>query len=139
MDSIATVRVIFFDGYCVACNKIVDFLLRKDSARSFKFASLQSETAKRVLSVHGCPIQSLYAQDTLVYLRDGLMKSQSDAILSIAFDVGGLYKAALLFYTIPRCIRDMVYRGFARRRYGWFGKTDLCRIPATNEMSRFLG
>jgi hypothetical protein len=34
MNSRLPDKVIFFDGYCVACNKMVDFLLDKDSVGS---------------------------------------------------------------------------------------------------------
>ena len=63
---------------------------------------------------------------------------KSNAMLSIAVDIGGVYKATSLFYLIPKWIRTMVYDAFARRRYGWFGKNELCRVPTANEMTRFL-
>ena len=138
MNSRLPDRVIFFDGYCVACNKMVDFLLDKDSVGSFRFATLQSRIAKITLPASGYPLQSVQNLDNVVYLRLGKARTKSDAILSIAVDIGGVYKAASLFYLIPKWIRDMVYDAFARRRYGWFGKNELCRGPTANEMTRFL-
>ena len=131
-------RVIFFDGYCVACNKLVDFLLDKDSIGSFRFATLQSEIAEITLPASGYPLQSVQNLDNVVYVRLGKVRTKSDAILSIAVDIGGVYKATALFYVIPKWIRDVVYDAFARRRYGWFGKNEFCRVPTANEMTRFL-
>ena len=138
MNSRLPARVIFFDGYCVACNKMVDFLLDKNSVGSFRFATLQSEIAKITLPASGYPLQSVQNVDNLVYIRLGKLMIKSNAMLSIAVDIGGVYKATALLYVIPKLIRDVIYDAFARRRYGWFGKNEFCRVPTVNELTRFL-
>ena len=138
MNSRLPDRVIFFDGYCVACNKLVDFLLDKDSIGSFRLATLQSEIAKIILPASGYPLQSVQNLDNVVYIRLGKLIIKSDAMLSIAADIGGLYKATALLYVIPKWIRDVIYDAFARRRYGWFGKNEFCRVPSANALTRFL-
>ena len=138
MNSRLPDRVIFFDGYCGACNKMVDFLLGIDSVGSFRFATLQSEIAKITLPTSGYPLQSVQNLDNVVYIRLGKLIIKSDAMLSIAVDIGGLYKATALLYVIPKWIRDVIYDAFARRRYGWFGKNEFCRVPTANELTRFL-
>ena len=35
-------NVIIFDGVCVLCNSLVDFLIKKDTDHSFKFLTAQS-------------------------------------------------------------------------------------------------
>ena len=138
MKSQLTDRVIFFDGHCVACNKMVDFLLDRDPAGLFRFASLQSDIARVALAGHGYPIESVQNLDNIIYLRLGKLKAKSDAILSIAVDIGGGYKAAGMLYLMPKWIRDRIYDAFARRRYSWFGKNESCRIPTAEEKSRFV-
>ena len=138
MNSRLPDRLIFFDGYCVACNKMVDFLLDKGSVGSFRFATLQSEIAKIILPASGYSLQSVQNLDNMVYIRLGKLIIKSDAMLSIAIDIGGLYKATALLYVIPKWIRDVIYDAFARRRYGWFGKNEFCRVPTANELTRFL-
>ena len=41
--------VILYDGVCALCNRFVRFVIARDGARRFRFASLQSAFAARVL------------------------------------------------------------------------------------------
>ena len=138
MNSRLPDRVIFFDGYCVACNKLVDFLLDKDSIGSFRFATLQSEIAKIILPASGYPLQSVQNFDNVVYIRLGKLIIKSDAMLSIAVDIGGLYKATALLYVIPKWIRDVIYDAFAlgTRQNSFFPNQPYRR--RANALTRFL-
>ena len=42
-------KIVFFDGYCSLCNALVDWLIRIDKSNQLKFASLQGETAAKLL------------------------------------------------------------------------------------------
>ena len=126
-------RVIFFDGHCVACNKMVDFITDRAPVGFFRFASLQSDIAKTSLVGYGYPLKSIQNLDNIVYLRFGKLKTKSDAVLSIAVDIGGAYKILTLLYAIPKWVRNRIYDAFARRRYRWFGKNETCRMPTTDE------
>ena len=132
-------KVIFFDGYCVLCNKFVDFITRNERPSVFKFCPLQSEIAKLGLIESGYTLRSLQKVDNVVYLRHGELKIKSDAVLSILVDMGGILKSAVLLYAIPRYIRDKVYDACAKRRYGWFGKNKVCRIVEPEKMIKFFG
>ena len=138
MSSNSPDRIIFFDGYCVACNKLVDFLLTRDSGGLFCFAALQSNSAEATLPKHGYPVQTIQGIDNVVYLQAGKIKIKSDAILSIMADLGGAYRLFSLLYIVPRFFRNRIYDEFARHRYGWFGKNEVCRIPTKKEMHKFL-
>ncbi|NQU85347.1 MAG: DUF393 domain-containing protein, partial [Mariniphaga sp.] len=39
--------IILFDGYCNLCNTSVNFIIRLDKKKRFRFASLQSATGKK--------------------------------------------------------------------------------------------
>ena len=39
---------------------------------------------------------------------------------------------------VPRPIRDLAYDFIARRRYQWFGRTDLCMVPTPELAARFV-
>ena len=84
-----TNRVIFFDGYCVLCNSFVDFLISRDKKDNFRFASLQSDKAAKILSEFDTNI--IADPDTVIYLRNGDMKFKSDAAIHIISDLGGVF------------------------------------------------
>lgn len=129
----STAKVVFFDGVCGFCNQSVDVLLRADKGDVLKFAPLQGEYAKGVLS-NECIVNI----DTIIY-QDGMnMYHRSEAVLRILCEVGGLWKIFYPLIVIPGSWRDWAYCAFARNRYKWFGKKDACRIPTPEERSRFL-
>jgi predicted DCC family thiol-disulfide oxidoreductase YuxK len=39
---------------------------------------------------------------------------------------------------VPRPLRDLVYDWVARHRYAWFGKREICMVPAQAWRDRFL-
>ena len=133
-----TNQIVFYDGYCVLCSKSVDFILSRDTLAGFRFASLQSDFAQRVLPEIGYPMENIENLSNIVYLRNNDLKIKSDAVLSILWDLGGIYKISHLGYFLPRVIRDFGYDRLAKLRYKIFGKRDTCHVPTQHEMSMFL-
>ncbi|MCB9183336.1 MAG: DUF393 domain-containing protein [Flavobacteriales bacterium] len=126
-------RVLFFDGVCGLCNRLVDHLLRADRNGVLRFAPLQGSTAKELL-----PADQITHMQTLIYQRHGKMLQRSDAALQALIDLGGWRRAYRALFLIPRFVRDAVYDLIARNRYRLFGKRDACRIPTAAERERFL-
>ena len=131
-------KIVFYDGYCVLCSKSIDFILSKDTLAGFRFASLQSDYAQRTLAEMGYPMAGIENFSNIVYLRHNDLKIKSDAVLSILWDLGGIYKISYLGYFLPRVIRDFGYNLLAKLRYRIFGKRDACRVPTQQELSRFM-
>ena len=131
--------IVFYDGYCVLCSKSIDFILTKDHPAKFRFASLQSEFSQKILSRKGYPTANIQNISNIVYLQHNVLKMKSDAVLSVFWDLGGIYKATCLGYLLPRFVRDFAYDRLAKVRYKVFGKRDSCRVPTPDEISRFLG
>ena len=125
--------VIVFDAICVLCNGWVRFLLRRDQGR-YRFASMQSESGRALLSAHG-----LDADDPASFLLvdNGVAWTDTDAIRRVLSCLGGAWRIAALIGMIPRFLRDPLYRTIARNRYRWFGTT-ACTIPDEAQRSRFL-
>ena len=57
--------IILYDGVCGLCNRLNQFVLKRDRDDRFRFAALQSEFAGRVLQRHGINPQIL---DTMYLL-----------------------------------------------------------------------
>ena len=125
--------VIVFDGICVLCNGWVRFLLRRDRGR-YRFASMQSESGRALLSAHG-----LLADDPASFLLvdNGVAWTDTDAIRRVLSGLGGVWRIAALIGFVPRFLRDPLYRIIARNRYRWFGTT-ACTVPDQAQRSRFL-
>jgi len=133
-----TNHIVFYDGYCVLCSRSIDFILSRDSLATFRFASLQSDFAEKILPEMGHPIANIQNLSNIVYLRHNDIKIKSDAILSILWDLGGIYRSSRLVYCLPRVVRDFGYDSLAKLRYRIFGQRDSCRVPTLQEKTRFL-
>ena len=126
--------IVFFDGVCGLCNKFVDFLLRHDRQAVLRFAALQGETARRLLS--DTDARSL---DTMMYVdRRGTFR-RSAAVVRILRHLGGVWAiGGGILWIVPLPLRDIGYRFVALMRYRVFGKRETCRLPSTDERERFL-
>ncbi len=126
-------RIIFFDGICPLCNGFVSHVFKYDKNRLFKFAPLQSNTARTLLTGPDLGL------DSVVYLENGTVFRKSAAVARIMFHLQGVhYFAALLLLVFPAFIRDFFYDVIAKNRYSIFGKMDVCRLPGPGEKAFFL-
>lgn len=124
-------RVVFYDGVCGLCNKLVKFLIKKDVKETFRYAALASERAQVIPT-------KLANTDSLVYFRNDKFYIKSNAGLRIIHDLGGFYKLVMIFWLVPRFIRDYVYDHIAKRRYKRHGKFETCPIPEKDVSHLFL-
>lgn len=141
--SIATVQIVergegivFFDGDCGLCERVVRFILDRDQRGVFRFAPLQSPFAAAFFEQHGWHPDGL---DTMVVYRAGRFHLRSDAAIAIARGLPGIWSLGAYFSPLPKPLRDGVYRWIAARRHRWFGKPGACRMLRPGEGVRFLG
>jgi predicted DCC family thiol-disulfide oxidoreductase YuxK len=157
--------ILLYDGVCGLCNRLVQFILRRDAKATFRFASLQSGLAARVLARHGILPQALDTVYVVIdfELSDERLLSRSDAVVFILGQLGadelrsarpgqrpGPTQATLSLWTmvwrlagallpfVPRIIREWGYRLVACNRYRVFGRYDACLMPSEETRSRFL-
>ncbi|MEO0556772.1 MAG: thiol-disulfide oxidoreductase DCC family protein [Bacteroidota bacterium] len=127
--------VVLFDGVCNLCDRSVQFILDRDRAGVFRFASLQSDTGRALLVDHQLDPDALAS----VVVVDGDQAfTKSDAALRIARDLRFPWNAASAFRIVPRFLRDAIYNWVAKNRYRWFGTRESCRIPTPDVAARFL-
>jgi predicted DCC family thiol-disulfide oxidoreductase YuxK len=134
---------ILFDGVCNLCNGFVQFVLARDPCRRFKFGSLQSEAAQKLLARHvhsdiGVGLESIPLSSVILLEDDGRIYRESAAVLRVLKGLSGLWPLMYAFVIIPAPIRDRVYRWIARNRYRWFGKRDQCMLPTPEVRDRFI-
>lgn len=127
--------IILFDGVCNLCNGAVTFIIQRDPHGIFRFASLQSEVAQKIL--RGKTLNRASLESIIVIHKDKLLQ-KSEAALFIASRLGGGWSLLSVFRVVPEIIRDSIYNLIARNRYAWFGKKDECMIPTPELRSRFL-
>ena len=127
--------IILFDGVCNLCDGFVQFVIRHDGKRQFRFASLQSETGQEILASHSLPADQL---STIVLSCGDEFFTKSDAALRILSNLNGISSLAGIFLILPRFVRDVFYDLVARNRYRLFGRKDVCMIPTPELRERFL-
>ena len=132
--------IVLYDGVCGLCNRLTQFLLKRDHHDRLRFASLQSEFAATILKRHEKDTQDL---DTVYVVQDygeanERLLERSDAILCLGQELGGIWRVAGLAKVLPRFFRDWVYNLVARNRYRVFGKYDSCMMPEPKHRRKFL-
>ena len=130
--------VLLYDGVCGLCNRLVRFVLKRDPQARFRFASLQSDYAARILKSHGFDPQDL---DTLYVAEEAgeRVTARSDAVIFMLHELGGLWRAvSVALHIFPKPLRDWGYNVVARHRYRIFGRYETCLLPEKQYQDRFL-
>jgi predicted DCC family thiol-disulfide oxidoreductase YuxK len=127
--------IILFDGVCNFCNGAVNFIIKKDKKRAFRYAALQSDAGQQLLKQYHLSTTNL---DSFVLVFEGKVYIKTSAALHVGYILGGAWKLTGIFKIFPSPIRDMAYNLIARNRYRWFGKKESCMIPTAEVRSLFL-
>ena len=128
--------VVLFDGVCNLCNGSVQFIIAHDPHAQFRFAPLQSESARRLLGESEArgPFP-----DSVILIERGYVSTRSAAALRIARRLKFPWPLLYALVVVPSPLRDMGYDFIARNRYKWFGKREACMLPTPELRARFLG
>jgi predicted DCC family thiol-disulfide oxidoreductase YuxK len=132
--------LLLFDGRCGLCNRVVQFVLRRDRHDRFVFAPLQSRVAAEILARHGRDSRKL---DTFCVVRDRGLPTETvvvkgRAALLVARTIGGAWALTAPFGVLPTAALDFVYDRVARNRARFFGRTDACVVPSASDRAKFL-
>ena len=128
-------HIILFDGVCNLCSASVQFIIKRDRAGRFSFASLQSGIGQQLSAQHGIDAADL---DSIVLVEGGKAYQRSTAALRIGRHLDGAWKLLYAGMIVPPFIRDRVYDYVATNRYNWFGEQTECWIPTAALRGRFL-
>lgn len=128
-------KIIVFDGACNLCNRWVQFVIKHDRDKIYKFCSIQSDTGKKITK------QFLRGTDelkTIIFIDGNRLYIKSTAALYIVKNLSGVWSFLFVFVSIPKFIRNFIYDIVAKNRYKWFGKADKCMAPSKDIMDRFI-
>lgn len=132
--------IVLYDGVCGLCNHLVQFILKRDQHDRVRFASLQSDFTREVLTRHGIDPNDL---DTVYVIKghaqpDERLLARSDAILYMLEQLGGVWRLMSVGRILPGTFRDAVYKIVARNRYRVFGKHESCMLPDPKHRAKFV-
>ncbi len=127
-------RIVLFDGVCNLCNHSVQFIIKRDVSRKFKFASLQGETGNRIITKYGLAPDL----NSFVLIENDKVYMKSTAALRVCRELKGAWKLFAILMIIPTNSRDYIYDIIAKNRYTWFGKKNSCMLPSPELKKRFL-
>ena len=132
--------ILLYDGVCGFCNQSVQSILKYDKRGTMRFAALQSDFGRAVINRHPflSNVDSIILLEKFPHTGEEKVLIRSTAALGVISYLGGLWRILLLFYIIPRPIRDFFYDLFAKYRYRFFGKYDSCMLPPPDVRSRFI-
>ena len=127
--------IVCFDGFCLFCSAMARFTYARDKYHVIYFAALQSEPGRKLLQRFP---RAPEKPSSLIVIERDRMYSGADAALQVARRLSGYWPLLYFLKIIPAPIRDFLYEQFALRRYGWFGKSNVCFTPDGPLRERFL-
>jgi predicted DCC family thiol-disulfide oxidoreductase YuxK len=164
-DTLAS-KIILFDGVCVLCNYWAQFIIKHDTQKLFRLASVQSPVGQALLKYYGMPTPTF---DTLLYIEgftpenlasinnsepiistddpelllsetplSGKLFIKTAAIFKILAQLGLPWRLFTIFKIIPASLSDLIYILIARNRYKIFGKNERCNLPTADHASRYF-
>ena len=133
-------HLILYDGVCGLCNRLNQFVLRRDGRGIFDFASLQSGVGRAFLRRFGKNLEDLNTFYVVMRYRSEspALLSKSRASLFLIKELGGAWRWFGLFGVLPTALVDQGYDLVARNRYRFFGRYESCLMPSAEYKTRFI-
>ncbi|MDO4881248.1 MAG: DCC1-like thiol-disulfide oxidoreductase family protein [Capnocytophaga sp.] len=116
-------KVVIFDGDCLLCNKIANFLSEKDKNKCFAYISNTSDYGKQIILQNNW---EEITQKTIIVKINDVFYTKSEAIYQFLRECGIYAFFRFCIWATPRFISDFIYDSIAKRRKTLVG---LCPIP----------
>ncbi|MFC5650285.1 thiol-disulfide oxidoreductase DCC family protein [Paenibacillus solisilvae] len=127
--------VLLIDGECSLCHTITKFVVKRDTDKRFRFASIQSQVGQALLLQRRLPQNDL---NTFVMMTSYATFTKSEAALHVLRHLGSFWAPFYGFKVVPTFIRDWVYDQVAGHRHRWFRKDKTCLVPSKELRERFI-
>jgi len=125
--------IVFYDGDCGLCNRSVAFILKHEKEQVIRFAAIQSNFTSELFNKNNWEMPDL---STVYFFENGKLNKKSTAALKIARYLKAPRSWMVLFFIVPRPIRDGVYNFIAKRRKQI--SKGFCVMPKPGDKERFL-
>lgn len=127
-------KVVLFDGECNFCSQSVQFIIKRDKRKQFKFASLQSTSGRELVEKHNIP----KTIDSVVLVDNDRAYTKSSAVLRIALGLERYWKLLYVFLLVPVPLRNIIYDIIAKNRHKLLKQNNACMIPSKEDLDRFI-
>ena len=128
-------NILLYDGHCLMCSSLVQWVMKRDKKKSIYFGALQDEKVLPLLKK--APPYMQEADSVLLYY-EGRFYYRSAAILNLYRLLGFPFSLMAVFFIVPRFIRDFFYKIIAKYRKKWFGSSDACYLVPPEKRSMFI-
>ena len=128
--------IVFYDGHCVLCNRVVRWVIKFDTKDVFRFAPLQGSTAKVFFKERS--FDSVDLDTVILWKPQHAYWTQSAVFFEIIKQLGLAWRCLLIFSFFPKWLTDWVYTIIAKRRLNWFGSYSSCPLPDSTQHYKFL-
>ena len=130
-------ELVFFDGHCGLCHRLVRFVLAEDREKLFVFSTLQGEKIKALLDE---ATRARLPDSVVVRDSQGRVLVKSAAVVHVYDRLGGIWRVvALLLHLIPTALRDLGYDLVAKVRHQIFARpVESCPVVPPALKDRFV-
>ena len=105
--------ILFYDGDCALCNRVVTFILNHEKDSKILFSALDTVVANEFLGKH----PSYNREEDTVYFFDGnQLYRKSTAVFKLLPFLKGYLFVLRLGWLFPKGLRDKIYDEVAKRR-----------------------
>lgn len=128
--------ILIFDGHCVLCSRLVQFILTHDRARRFRLVPAQAPIGQALYRHFGLDPTEL---ETNILLEDGRAWFKAEGSIRVFEHLGLPWSLVAIGRVLPARWQRGIYETIAKNRLRWFGARDVCFLPDPAEADRFLG
>ncbi|MCG5478649.1 thiol-disulfide oxidoreductase DCC family protein [Sinorhizobium alkalisoli] len=127
--------VFVFDGQCGFCSAWVQFALKRDRRRRYRFLAAQSEIGAALYRHYGLDER---LHETSLFLENGRPYLRVNGIIRLLAGLGFPWTACHALGLIPRLWADALYDHIARNRYRIARTSPSCSLPNPADADRFM-
>lgn len=124
-----------YDGVCVLCSGLVQFIMRIDRQRHIQFTAAQDPLGQVLFRHYGYDHVDF---ETNLLIKDGRVYDRLAVFCQVMRLMPWPWKALAITALIPPPLNRWIYNFVARNRYRLFGKKDRCMIPSPGQHDRFI-